>query len=196
MKGESIGVSFPIVNRHLGAVLGTGGAGRSEGPEEQVSAGSCFRKDTPLPLDQVGQGLLTGWKSPKKEYQHPLQSSAQSLLSLTSSPGCTTRPPGLVTDQPQPRRPWHLAPATSQHRCSPHSRPPLQTQHQMGASQAPWVVLSPPTPSRAAQDGWRNQVTTGTNPYRLPSWPRGSPIPSQSQTPPSQPHSRSHTGMT
>lgn len=67
MKGESIGVSFPIVNRHLGAVLGTGGAGRSEGPEEQVSAGSCFRKDAPLPtIDQVGQGLLTGWKSPKK----------------------------------------------------------------------------------------------------------------------------------
>ena len=62
MKGEGIGVSLPIVNRHLGAVLGTGGAGRSEGPQEQVPASGRMLPGpgpTPIEADVTGGQRVT-----------------------------------------------------------------------------------------------------------------------------------------
>lgn len=61
MKGESIGVSFPLSTGIW--VLSWGWVVQAGA---RVSAGSCFRKDTPYPLDQGGTRVANRLEVPKE----------------------------------------------------------------------------------------------------------------------------------
>lgn len=182
-----------------------GGAGRSEGPQEQVSAGPCSRKDvTPTPLPG-GTGVANrpeaprrGVPAPSTATPQPLQPSAWILLSLTSGPGCIPAPPpgfkSLTGLSLVALGIWLLPPVSIDAFLVVALPFKLGIRRGLLRLHGRFCLLQ--LHLEQPQDGRINQVIAGTNPDRLPSWPRGPPIPSWSQTPPSQSHSRPHTGIT